>query len=290
MKNLKFSVGHYYVIKSLAVSLIIFLLGFSLSGFKSNANNDEATRSSPVKESIHTSGFQNLFPGSTLDPSRPYATQLNSRVVPFVRKYIRAEGERLEKMKVWGKTYFEIYDRILTQYGLPKELKYLSVIESDLISKAVSRSGAVGPWQIMSEEARGRGLRINSRVDERTSFKKSTHAAAKILKELYGEFNDWTLVIAAYNCGDGRVKQAIRKSGSRNFWALQEYLPLETRCHVKRFIGTHYIFEGSGGITTMTAAEFKRYQLKVAAMQVKQFRTAQEEFRKGFLYNASYHS
>jgi membrane-bound lytic murein transglycosylase D len=78
------------------------------------------------------------------------------------------------------------------------------------------------------------------------------------MKELYGEFGDWLLVVAAYNGGPGRVRQAIRKSGSRDFWNLQYHLPEETRNHVKKFIGTHYIFEGTGGVTTMTAAEMEQ--------------------------------
>jgi membrane-bound lytic murein transglycosylase D len=282
MKNLKISLGHRCVLKSSTVSLILFFLGFSLSGFKSKVSNDDLTKPSPRKTAVRKFHYQSLFRDSTLEPSRLYATRLNSRAVPFVQKYMLEEGRRLEKMKTWGKSYFEMYDRILTHYGLPKELKYLSVIESDLISKAVSVSGAVGPWQIMAEEAIRMGLRIDSKVDERMSFKKSTHAAAKILKELYTQFNDWTLVIAAYNCGAGRVRQAIRKSGSKNFWALQSYLPLETRCHVKRFIGTHYIFEGSGGLTTMTAAEVKRYESKVAALQEKRLKSAVNEYCRDY--------
>ncbi len=81
------------------------------------------------------------------------------------------------------------------------------------------------------------------------------------MKELFEQFDDWLLVIAAYNCGPGRLRQAIRKSGSKDFWTLQAYLPLETRNHVKKFIGTHYIFEGSGGLTTMTASEMNQYNL-----------------------------
>jgi membrane-bound lytic murein transglycosylase D len=86
-------------------------------------------------------------------------------------------------------------------------------------------------------------------------FKKSTKAAAQLMKELYGIFGDWLLVVAAYNGGVNRVKDAIRESGSKNFWELQSYLPEETRNHVKKFIGTHYIFEGGGGWTTLTAQE-----------------------------------
>ena len=133
-------------------------------------------------------------------------------------------------------------------------MKYLSVIESHLTPGLVSWAGAVGPWQLMEDEAHRFGLKTGYH-DERTDFYKSTHAAARLMKELYKEFGDWLLVVAAYNGGAGRVRQAIKKSGSSDFWDLQYYLPEETRNHVKKFIGTHYIFEGSGGATTLTAAE-----------------------------------
>ncbi len=103
----------------------------------------------------------------------------------------------------------------------------------------------------MPATARILGLKVNRSHDERTDYFKSTHAAAKYLKDLYTEFGDWLLVIAAYNGGPGNVYSAIRKSGSRNFWNLQYYLPAESRTHVKKFIGTHYIFEGQGRVTTL---------------------------------------
>ena len=200
-------------------------------------------------------GFKTLFKNQ-FDASKPYAAQLNPRAVSFVQDYMRKQGKGLEKMKGWGKPYFDLYDQILTQYGIPKEMKYLSVIESHLNSGLTSWAGAVGPWQIMPYEATRLGLSLKPR-DERTDYYKSTVAAAKIMKELYTEFNDWLLVVAAYNGGAGRVRQTIRKTGSRNFWDLQYALPEETRNHVKKFIGTHYAMEGSGGWTTMTAAEVK---------------------------------
>ena len=106
----------------------------------------------------------------------------------------------------------------------------------------------------MPATARALGLKVSKRSDERVDYQKSTHAAARHLKDLYNEFGDWLLVIAAYNGGSGNVYSAIRKSGSRNFWNLQYYLPAESRTHVKKFIGTHYIFEGQGGVTTLTKA------------------------------------
>lgn len=180
--------------------------------------------------------------------------QLNPQAQSFVQEYMHKQGEELERMKEWGKPYFDLYDKILASYSVPKEMKYLSVIESHLVSQLVSWAGAVGPWQIMPDEARRFGLHIGTH-DERMDFKKSTKVAAQLMKELYGVFGDWLLVVAAYNGGVNRVKDAIRESGSKNFWVLQSYLPEETRNHVKKFIATHYIFEGGGGWTTLTAQE-----------------------------------
>ncbi len=255
MKNVRFVVNLRRYSKSLTVGLC--MLFFFLAGSAFTSFNEGEIKKSKTTDSLTSekSSFKSLFSDTYFDPTKPAITKLNPKAVSFVQRYIQQEGEDLEKMKVWGKPYFDLYDNILPQYGLPKELKYLSVIESALIGNITSPAGAVGPWQIMAPEATCRGLVINGRKDERKSFVKSTHCAAKILKGLYAQFNDWLLVIAAYNCGDGRMRQAIRKSGSKNFWDLQAYLPKETRAHVKRFIATHYIFEGNGGLTTMTAAE-----------------------------------
>lgn len=262
MKNVKPFVKLRRLTKSFSVTFLILFLGMIGSAFKSADENINTQKTQSAEDLLSDKyGFKSLFGNNSFDPSQPYTSQLNPKAVPFVQSYIRECGANLEKMKIWGKPYFDMYDAILSLYGLPKELKYLSVIESDLVSNAVSVAGAVGPWQIMSSEAVRMGLKVTTRVDERKNFAKSTHAAAKILKELYSQFKDWTLVIAAYNCGAGRVRQAIRKSGSKNFWELQAYLPAETRNHVKRFIGTHYIFEGSGGLTTMTAAEIQDLNL-----------------------------
>ena len=205
-------------------------------------------------------GFKSLFATDKFNPTKPYLSQLSPKAVPFVQEYIRKQGKELEKMKQWGRPYFDVYDNILSKYGVPVELKYLSVIESHLQNRLVSWAGAVGPWQLMDYEAKRYGLQVKP-VDERTDYFKSTEAAAKLLKGLYDEFGDWLLVVAAYNGGAGRVKQAIRLSGSRNFWDLQYYLKEETRTHVKKFIGTHYIFEGGGGETTMTKAELKDFKI-----------------------------
>jgi membrane-bound lytic murein transglycosylase D len=216
--------------------------------------NRQDTHWAADSTAVPDKGFKSLFSNNAYDASKPYAAQLNPRAVSFVQEYVRKQGKELENMRSWGKPYFDLYDNVLALYGIPKEMKYLSVIESDLRSGLVSWAGAVGPWQLMPDEAKRFGLRTGS-TDDRMDYYKSTHVAARLMKELYGEFGDWLLVVAAYNGGAGRVRQAIRKSGSRDFWDLQYYLPEETRNHVKKFIGTHYIFEGGGGWTTMTANE-----------------------------------
>lgn len=203
--------------------------------------------------------------------------RLNPRAIQFVQDYMERNGEDLRKMKGWAKPYFNMIDGVLKKYGLPEELKYLAVIESELKSTATSWAGAVGPWQLMPQTARDLGLKVNRNIDERRNYTKSTHAAAKYLRDLYREFNDWLLVIAAYNGGPANVYSAIRKSqGSRNFWKIQNYLPAETRMHVKKFIGTHYIFEGQGSVTTLTKAEVTE-QLGVTATYLINRRLTTEE-------------
>jgi hypothetical protein len=185
--------------------------------------------------------------------------KLNSKGMLFVKKYIKNSCECLVTVKNRSIIPFYIIDSVFKLYGLPVELKYLAVIESELKPSALSRVGARGPWQFMPGTAQDLGLKIIRNYDERTNYYKSTRAAARYLKDLYAQFGDWLLVLAAYNGGPKPVYTAIRKSGSRNFWVLQNYLPAESREHVKKFIATHYYFEGRGSETTLTKAENMEY-------------------------------
>ncbi|MEO6405835.1 MAG: lytic transglycosylase domain-containing protein [Ferruginibacter sp.] len=188
-------------------------------------------------------GFKNLFSKFSYNPTLPYSSQVNPMAEGYMQDYLRSHTASLTKMKTWGMPYFNLIDNIFAQYGLPRELKYLAVIESDLSTSATSWVGAGGPWQFMPYTARDYGLVVNGAFDERRDYFKSTHAAARYLLYLYSQMHDWLLVIAAYNGGPGRVYDAIKKSGSKDFWSLQYYLPLESRNHVKKFIATHYIME-----------------------------------------------
>jgi len=213
-------------------------------------------RTPPPKEKVQyfsqvtKYGFKNLFAKYNYNPLLPYAAQVNPNAESYMQDYLKAHSKHLIEMKNWGQPYFNLIDNILSQYGLPRELKYVAVIESNLKTGATSWVGAAGPWQFMPETARQYGLVVNAYIDERRDYVKSTHAAARYLLNSYKVYHDWLLVLASYNGGLGNVNKAIRNSGSKNFWSLQYYLPGESRNYVKKFIATHYVMEGSGGATT----------------------------------------
>ncbi len=201
-------------------------------------------------------GFKNLFSKYNYNPLLPYSSQVNPNAESYMQDYLQAHSKSLLQMKNWGQPYFNLIENILSQYGLPRELKYVAVIESNLKTGATSWVGAAGPWQFMPETARQYGLVVNAYVDERRDYIKSTHAAARYLLNSYKVYHDWLLVLASYNGGLGNVNKAIRNSGSKSFWSLQYYLPGESRNYVKKFIATHYVMEGGGGVTTQTNGGF----------------------------------
>ncbi len=169
--------------------------------------------------------------------------------LPFnetVRNYMILYSEKMPtkmgSMLALSQYYFPIFEEIFDRYGLPKELKYMAIIESALNPVAVSRAGAKGMWQFMYNTARMYGLTINSFVDERLDPVKSADAAARYLMDAYKIFGDWNLAISSYNCGSGNVSKAMRRSGSREFWPVYDYLPRETRGYVPAFVGAMYAF------------------------------------------------
>lgn len=193
--------------------------------------------------------------------------ELNPRAIGFVKDYLAVHQERLMKMKEWGAPYFVVIETILKRYHLPPSLKYLAVIESNLQSTALSSAGAVGPWQLMPETAKELGLTVTKSRDDRTDLNKSTHAAARFLSMLHEQLGDWLLVVAAYNGGPARLDNIIKRKDKKDFWAIQNELPAESRNHVKKFIATHYIFEGKGSETTgkitATTAPISPEELKI---------------------------
>lgn len=172
-----------------------------------------------------------------------YYGAMNDYVTDFVRKYLAVHNRTLSIVMDRGDSRFSLIDNVLQQHDIPKELKYLAVIESALNNNAVSKVGAVGPWQFMASTAKLMGLTVNGRRDDRRDLYKSTNAAAKYLAYLYSQLNDWLLVVAAYNSGPTPVQRAINKTGSTNFWDIKKHLPKETQGHVLAFIATATIFE-----------------------------------------------
>lgn len=166
----------------------------------------------------------------------------NRIVKNYINVYSRMRREQVRVMLGLSDYYFPAFEEIFDLYGVPYEIEYLSVIESALNPRAVSRAGAVGAWQFMYSTGRHYGLTINSLVDERRDPIAATHAAARYLVDLHHIYHDWTLALAAYNCGPGNVNKAIRRSGGkRNFWDIYYYLPRETRGYVPAFIAATYV-------------------------------------------------
>lgn len=166
----------------------------------------------------------------------------NSEVRNSIR-YYASRKQLVENMLGLSIYYMPIFEEALERHGLPRELRYLPVVESALIPTAKSRVGAGGLWQFMPSTGTGYGLEQNSLVDMRFDPYTSSEAAARYLKQLYETFGDWSLAIAAYNCGPGNVNKALRRAGegTHDFWEIFPFLPRETRGYVPTFIAANYI-------------------------------------------------
>lgn len=170
----------------------------------------------------------------------------NQIVRSYINMYTQRKRELVEAMLGMSLYYMPIFEQALERQGVPLELRYLPVIESALNPDAVSKAGATGLWQFMLPTARGLGMEISTLVDERRDPYASSEAAALYLKQLYGMYNDWSLAIAAYNCGPGNVNKALRRAGmedkkDKDFWSIYYFLPQETRGYVPAFIAANYV-------------------------------------------------
>lgn len=166
----------------------------------------------------------------------------NEEVQEYINLYGFKKRELTERVMGLSEFYFPMFEQVLDEEGLPLEFKYLSIVESALNPIAVSRVGATGLWQFMLGTGKLYNLKINSYIDERRDPIKSTRAACQYFKDMYAIYNDWLLVIAAYNCGPGNVNRAIARSGGKKtFWEISRYLPRETRGYVPAFIAVTYL-------------------------------------------------
>ncbi len=237
--------------------LIMFVAALSNVHAETIQPNDEVSISSlHVANNLHDSLIAKSM---TINQSNVVTIQLQTSVRGFVDQYLDEHAELLKNIKERNSASFKLIQKILVKHDVPAELMYLAIVESKLKNSATSGVGAAGIWQLMPVTARHLGLRVEGKTDERRYIYKSTTAAADYLNELYDQFDDWLLVVAAYNCGSGNVYKAIKLSGSRDFWKLQRFLPKESRDHVKRFIATHYYYEGEGSVVTLTKAERNKH-------------------------------
>ena len=200
-----------------------------------------------MTEDCSTSELNPIFSDSVyIDRLSRIPTIMEMSYNEVVRKFIDMYTGRLRNqvsfMLSASNFYIPIFEEALDAYNLPLELKYLPIIESALNPSAVSRAGASGLWQFMIGTGKIYGLESNSLVDDRRDPLKATWAAARYLKELYNIYQDWNLVIAAYNCGPGNVNKAIRRSGGKtDYWTIYPNLPRETRGYVPAFIAVNYV-------------------------------------------------
>ena len=205
-------------------------------------------------DEIYIERLQRLQNEMGFEIEMPY----NNVVKSYIEMYTSNRRKALvEKMLGMWLYYEPIFEEALSKEGMPLELKYLPIIESALNPNAVSPAGAAGLWQFILSTGRGMGLEVNSLIDERRDTYKASQKAAEFLKSLYKTYGDWSLAIAAYNCGPGNVNKAIRRSGGgkKDYWEIYNYLPKETRGYVPAFIAAAYVmnYHNEHGISSALA-------------------------------------
>jgi membrane-bound lytic murein transglycosylase D len=196
----------------------------------------------PVTTPAPVSAYQNNLYKRRLDSiQKDVPLDYNGYVQSYIDLYLSGRRDEIGRVLGLSKYYFPIYEKAFQEAGIPEEIEYLSIVESQLNPYAVSRVGATGPWQFMSTTARTYGLTMDGYVDERRDPVQSSYAAAAYLKDAYQEFGDWLLAIASYNCGKSNVIRAIELAGANDFWSIRQYLPVETRGYVPAYIAMAYL-------------------------------------------------
>jgi len=171
----------------------------------------------------------------------PFEVDYNSEVAHYIERYLRPGRRETERLMGRAAYYFPIFEEALKKQGLPGWLKYLPIVESGLHAGVESPVGAVGLWQFMPATAAFFDLRVEERIDERMDPHRSSQAAAKLLRHLYEEFGDWSLALAAYNCGPARVKKAIRQEGVAGYEAIKKRLPGQTQRYIIKLKAAAYV-------------------------------------------------
>jgi membrane-bound lytic murein transglycosylase D len=227
------------------LAMLTLLMCFSLETQAKTLTNETELDEAEITRRLHA--MENRVVKPRYDPV----------VMSYLRTYLVKGREGTEQMLGRRFIYFPLFEDVLFQNDLPEELKALSIVESALHNRAISRVGAMGLWQFMPPTGRSLGLQVDANIDERRDTRRSTEAAAVYLKKLYKEFSDWELAIAAYNSGSGRVIRALKRGRGTNYWAIRGDLPKETANYVPAFIAASYLLEhfDKHGLTPKFPAE-----------------------------------
>ncbi|MBK9735455.1 MAG: transglycosylase SLT domain-containing protein [Saprospiraceae bacterium] len=212
-------------------------------------------------------------------------TVIELRITDEVMEQVTSlfEQKRRDSQTILGRTslYFPMIENALREKNLPDELKYIAVIESSLMPDVVSHQGAAGIWQFMRGTAELYGLKIDKHIDERKDMVKSTDKALDYLKLLYEGYGNWTLALAAYNCGPGNINKAIKKAnGSIDYWEIQKHLPKETQKYIPRFIAASYLmnYYFEHDLQPVEPSDDLKYVATVKVFDKIEFKKISEEF------------
>ena len=232
-----------FCIKSTLIFIGLFTATFTIQAQETYIKYNQAYISSlgedhDIDENLHLNTFKERF--NYLNQNTPLNIDYNDVTYSYVKKYLSYRW--YGKIIGLSTYYFPLFESKLAQYGMPLELKYLAVVESALNPRAGSWAGAKGLWQFMPATGAEYGIKQNDYINIFYDPVGNTDSAVRYLKNLYLNLGDWNLAISAYNCGEGNVRKAIKKAGSKNYWKVRPYLPKETQAYVPSFIAVNYLF------------------------------------------------